>query len=101
MGEVYLALQTGIGSFEKPMALKLLLPHLSEKERAVRMFLDEARLAARMNHPNITQIFDVGVVEGRYFIAMELVKGVSLSKLCSALLNQKQLPATQLVLFVA
>ncbi len=101
MGEVYLALQTGIGSFEKPMALKLLLPHLSEKERAVRMFLDEARLAARMNHPNITQIFDVGVLEGRYFIAMELVKGVSLSKLCSALLREKQLPATQLVLFVA
>lgn len=101
MGEVYLALQTGIGSFEKPMALKLLLPHLSEKERAVRMFLDEARLAARMNHPNITQIFDVGVVEGRYFIAMELVKGVSLSKLCSAMLKQNQLPATQLVLFVA
>ena len=101
MGEVYLALQTGIGSFEKPMALKLLLPHLSERERAVRMFLDEARLAARMNHPNITQIFDVGVVDGRYFIAMELVKGVSLSKLCSALLKQNALPQTQLVLFVA
>ncbi len=101
MGEVYLAVQTGIGSFEKPLALKLLLPHLSGRENAVRMFLDEARLAARMNHGNITQIFDVGVVDGRYFIAMELVQGVSLAALTAALAKRQSPPAIELVLYVA
>jgi serine/threonine-protein kinase len=97
MGEVYLAVQQGIGSFEKPLALKLLLPHLSTRERAVRMFLDEARLAARMNHPNVTTIFDVGVVNGRYFMAMELVQGVSLARLIDALKAAGTPPSVELV----
>ncbi len=92
MGEVFLAVQTGIGRFEKPLALKLLLPHLSSRERAVRMFLDEARLAARMNHPNVTSIFDVGMVDGRYFMAMELVQGISLSRLIEALKEKNERP---------
>lgn len=92
MGEVFLAVQTGIGRFEKPLALKLLLPHLSSRARAVRMFLDEARLAARMNHPNVTSIFDVGVVDGRYFMAMELVQGISLSRLIDALKERNEAP---------
>ncbi len=92
MGEVFLAVQTGIGRFEKPLALKLLLPHLSSRARAVRMFLDEARLAARMNHPNVTSIFDVGVVDGRYFMAMELVQGISLSRLIEALKERNEPP---------
>jgi serine/threonine protein kinase len=98
MGEVYLAVQTGIGSFEKPLALKLLLPHLSQREPAVQMFLEEARLAAKMNHVNVTQIFDVGVIDGRYFMAMELVQGVSLDRLIRAL---KEPPPLELVLYLA
>jgi hypothetical protein len=97
MGEVYLAVQQGIGSFEKPLALKLLLPHLASRERAVRMFLDEARLAARMNHPHVTTIFDVGVVDGRYFMAMELVQGVSLARLLDALKAAGTPPSVDLV----
>ena len=85
MGEVYLAVQLGLGRFQKPLALKLLLPHLSESPQAIQMFLDEAQLAARMNHPNVVQIFDVGVAEGRHYIAMELVRGVSMSALIAAL----------------
>jgi serine/threonine-protein kinase len=101
MGEVYLAVQTGIGSFEKPLALKLLLPHLSSRADAVQMFLEEARLAARMNHGNVTQIFDVGVIDGRYFMAMELVQGVSLDKLIGALARTGKRPEPELVLCVA
>ncbi len=101
MGEVYLGLQRGIGSFEKPLALKLLLPHLAGDERTVSMFLDEARVAARMNHPNVTQIFDVGLVDGRYFIAMELVHGVSLAQLIVALAAQQTPPSKELVQGVA
>jgi hypothetical protein len=84
MGEVFIARQTSEGSFEKRVALKLLLPHLSQEEEFVHMFLDEARIAARMNHPNIVQIFDLGVADGRYFIAMSLVEGTSLSRLIAA-----------------
>jgi serine/threonine-protein kinase len=93
MGEVYLAIQTGLGGFEKPLALKLLLPHLAEKPQTVQRFLAEAQVAAKMNHVNVAQIFDVGTERGRYFIAMELVRGVSLSVLIKALkMAKRQLP---------
>src|SRR5258705_12212786 len=101
MGEVYLAIQTGLGGFEKPMALKLLLPHLAEKPETVQRFLAEAQVAAKMNHVNVAQIFDVGTEHGRYFIAMELVRGVSLSLLIKALkMAKRQLPA-ELIGYVA
>jgi serine/threonine protein kinase len=84
MGEVFIARVVGEGDFEKKVALKLLLPHLTSESEFVHMFLDEARIAARMNHPNIVQIFDLGEADGRYFIAMALVEGVSLSRLLKA-----------------
>src|SRR5437870_1535636 len=74
MGEVHLAVQTGLGEYQKPLALKLLLPHLAEEPKAVEMFLHEARLAARMNHPNVVHIFDVGRESDYYYLAMELVR---------------------------
>ena len=101
MGEVFLATQTGLGAFAKPLVLKLLLPHLTSSERAVEMFLDEARLASRMNHANVVSIFDVGVIEGRYFIAMELVRGVSLAKLVVALRERNEALPFDLWLYVA
>jgi serine/threonine protein kinase len=99
MGEVFIARQAIEGS-EKRVALKLLLPHLSHEEEFVHMFLDEARIAARMNHPNIVQIFDLGVAEGRYFIAMGLVEGTSLARLLGACRARKAplpLPMVRLI----
>lgn len=94
MGEVYVGLQTGIGEFQRPVAVKLLLPHLSEDEGVVRMFLQEARVGAQITHANVAQVYDVGVEHGRYFIAMELVRGVSLSRLIRGLqLAREHLPA--------
>jgi serine/threonine-protein kinase len=90
MGEVYHALQLGMGEFAKPLALKLLLPHLALKEASVQRFLDEAKLASRLNHPNIVQLFDVGRVGQRYFIAMELVRGISLFRVVRSLAHQGQ-----------
>src|SRR6185295_7596568 len=81
MGEVFVARLADAGPVRKEVALKLLLPHLSDEPRFVRMFLDEARIAARMNHPNVVQIHEVGEAEGRYFIAMALVDGASLASL--------------------
>ena len=81
MGEVFVARRTGAANFEKRVALKLLLPHLADSPDTVRRFHDEARLAARMHHPNIVEIFDIGDADGRPFIAMQLVDGVTLSRL--------------------
>jgi serine/threonine protein kinase len=86
MGEVFLAQMQGMAGFEKPVVIKRLLPQLASDRAFVDMFLDEARLAARLHHPNITQIFELGEVEGCLYLAMELVPGVTLE----ALLNQAE-----------
>jgi serine/threonine-protein kinase len=101
MGEVYLATQTGMGAFAKPLVLKLMLPHLARRPKAIEMFLAEARLASRMNHPNVVQLFDVGVIDDRYFIAMELVRGVSLSRLLSGLASTGEALSEELVIYIA
>jgi serine/threonine-protein kinase len=101
MGEVYVGVQKGLGDFEKPLAIKLLLPHLAEEPAAVAEFLNEARVASRLSHPNVVQIFDVGQEDGRYFIAMELVRGVSLYGLLEHLAKKgEQLPPA-MVTFIA
>lgn len=93
MGEVFIARRNGAGDFEKKVALKLLLSHLVPDQEYVQRFFDEARLAARMNHPNIVQIFDVGESDGRPYLAMALVEGISLSRFLKvARLKQLQLP---------
>jgi serine/threonine-protein kinase len=101
MGEVFVAVQKGLEGFEKPLAIKLLLPHLVEESHVVKMFMDEARLCARMSHPNIVQILDLGLEEERYFLAMELVRGVSLVKLVRGLAAQKRTLSAPLILHVA
>lgn len=78
MGEVFLARQTGLGGFEKLLVVKRVLPNLAEEEDFIEMLFDEARIAAALNHPNISQIFDLGEVDGSYYIAMEYVHGDSL-----------------------
>jgi tRNA A-37 threonylcarbamoyl transferase component Bud32 len=81
MAEVFLARQTGPQGFQKVCVVKRMLPNLGEDEGFVRMFLDEARLAAQLNHPNIAQIFDFGQADGSYFLAMEYVPGCSLRRI--------------------
>ncbi|MDX2009504.1 MAG: protein kinase [Myxococcaceae bacterium] len=81
MGEVWVGVQTGVGDFRKPLAVKLMLPALAGDPEQVTQFLTEARLAARLNHANIVQVFDAGCVEGRYYLSMELVEGCSASTL--------------------
>lgn len=89
MAEVHLAATHGPGGFQKTLVVKRIHPHLAEDERFVSMFLDEARLAAMLSHPNVVQIFDFGVAEGRYFLAMELVDGVNLRGLLQAAAERK------------
>lgn len=79
MGIVYLALARGPGGFNKLLVLKELKPDLTDDESFVTMFLDEARLTARLSHPNIVQTFEVGSEGNRPFLAMEYLEGQSLS----------------------
>jgi serine/threonine protein kinase len=75
MGKVYRALDV---TLERVVALKMLAPNLSSDSAFVQRFVKEARAAARLNHPNIVQIYNFGTVESTYFLAMEYVKGHSL-----------------------
>ncbi len=84
MGEVFLARQAGLEGFEKLLVVKVLLPHLVEDQEFITMFLDEARIAARLNHPNVAQIFDLGEVNGAYYIAMEYIHGDDVVKVWRA-----------------
>jgi post-segregation antitoxin (ccd killing protein) len=86
MAELYLALATGIEGFEKLVVLKRMLPHLARQDELRAMFLDEARLAATLHHPNIAQVFDIGEEDGAYFFAMEFLHGVDLMRLMTAAL---------------
>jgi serine/threonine protein kinase len=90
MAEVFLAWQVGPGGFERKVALKRPLPHVSDDANTVAAFLDEARLAAQLHHGNIAQVYDVGESDGVYFIVMEYVDGPSLRQLLSASKAQGQ-----------
>ncbi|EPX64008.1 serine/threonine-protein kinase Pkn6 [Cystobacter fuscus DSM 2262] len=79
--EVFLAKAAGPWGFEKTVAVKCILPHLAREPSFVELFLSEARLAARLTHPNIVQIFDFGEADGSSFLAMEYVDGPSLRTL--------------------
>jgi len=84
MGEVFLGRQEGPAGFEKILVVKKILGHLTENKEFVELFLGEARLAARMNHRNIVQVFELGEQQGTYFIAMEYVAGKSLREVVDA-----------------
>ena len=81
MAELFKSRQRGVHNFEKIVAIKRILPHLSDNDEFVRMFIDEAKLAAQLTHPNIVQIFDLGKASGFYYIAMEYVDGRDLRSL--------------------
>jgi serine/threonine protein kinase len=75
MAEVFKAKRSGVEGFEKVVAVKRILPHLSDNKEFVDMFVDEAKMVAGLTHPNIVQIFDLGRIEKSYYIAMEYVQG--------------------------
>ncbi|HRZ79848.1 MAG TPA: serine/threonine-protein kinase, partial [bacterium] len=78
MAEVFKAKMFGVEGFEKIVAIKKILPEVAEDAEFIRMFIDEAKIAVRLQHPNIVQILELGKIEDSYFIAMELVNGKDL-----------------------
>lgn len=90
MAEVYLGEATGVEGFKKRVAIKRVLPHLAQNENFIRMFLDEARLSARLNHANIVSVFDISAREDTYFLIMEFVDGANLKKILESLQRRSQ-----------
>jgi eukaryotic-like serine/threonine-protein kinase len=75
MAEIFLALHRSVAGFEKLIVIKRILPSMNQDQGFIEMLLHEARVAATLSHPNVVQIFDVGQVDGTYFIAMEHIHG--------------------------
>jgi serine/threonine protein kinase len=101
--EIYLARIAGEAGFEKYVVVKCLLDHLADDVDFVRMFLDEARLCAQLDHSNIVQTLELGQHEGRYFMVMEHLAGMSLAQLARKTheRTQEQVIPTRMVLGLA
>jgi serine/threonine protein kinase len=81
MAEVYVARRQGPRGFNKTVAVKRILPQLAQDPEFVAMFVDEARVAATLSHPNIVQVFDFGEQQGELYMAMEYVRGTNAARL--------------------
>ncbi len=92
MATVYLARRGGAGGFQRFVAIKRLHPHLQNEPEFVEMFLDEARLAALIHHPNVVPILEVGENEAGYYLVMEYVEGDTLSRIVARTMSMGQLP---------
>jgi serine/threonine protein kinase len=94
MSDVFLAVTQGRGDFQKLLVIKVLRAALAEDPRYIQMFHDEARLSARLNHPNLVQTYEVGETDGHHYIAMEYLDGQSLSYIRERFHRIGRLPIT-------
>jgi serine/threonine protein kinase len=90
MAEVFLGVQQGLAGFLKVVVIKRVLPHFTANEQFVRMFIDEARIAARLDHPNIVRTYEFGAAEGQYYTVMEYLPGEDLRSILRRLSHGKQ-----------
>ena len=100
MAEIFLAKLVGAMGFEKRLVVKRILPHFAADRELVRMLAKEAKLVCNLEHPNIVQVYELGEVDGRYYIAMEYVNGMDLSTLWRALARRQLRMPVPLCLFV-
>ena len=101
MAEVWRARSYGMAGFEKILVIKKVLPHLGQDEEFVRLFIDEARIAVQLLHVNIVQVFDLGMVDGTYFMSMEYVHGLDLARLIARARNDGPMPIALALFLVA
>ena len=90
MAEVYLGEASSLEGFKKRVAIKRVLPHLAQNVNFIQMFLDEARLSARLSHANIVSVFDISARDDTYFLIMEFVDGANLKRILESLQRRNQ-----------
>ena len=101
MAGVWKARMRGVEGFQKIVAIKKILPHLSDNQDFIEMFVDEAKLAAQLNHNNIIHIYDLGKIQSSYYIAMEYIDGYDLKNILKKAQERDQPISVEIALFVA
>jgi TonB family protein len=101
MAEVWKARMRGVEGFQKIVAIKKILPHLSDNQDFIEMFVDEAKLAAQLNHNNIIHIYDLGKIQSSYYIAMEYIDGFDLKAILRRGQERDHSMTVELALFIA
>jgi TonB family protein len=101
MAEVWKARMRGVEGFQKIVAIKKILPHLSDNQDFIEMFVDEAKLAAQLNHNNIIHIYDLGKIQSSYYIAMEYIDGYDLKNILRKAQERDQPLSVEIALFIA
>jgi serine/threonine protein kinase len=100
MADVFKARVQGPAGFERTFVVKRILPHLSDDPSFTKMFIDEAKIAAKLNHPNIVQVYELGNVDNEYFMSMEYVRGHDLAETMRTLWARVGPPRPELVAYV-
>lgn len=100
MAEVWKARMRGVEGFQKTVAIKKILPHLSDDDEFIEMFVDEAKLAAQLNHSNIIHIYDLGKIASSFYIAMEYIDGHDLKTILRQGAERSQPMSMELALFI-
>ncbi|MEM9069848.1 MAG: serine/threonine-protein kinase [Myxococcota bacterium] len=90
MATLYLAQRSGPAGFKKQVAVKVLKQHLANNQKFIEMFIDEARIAARIAHPNVVRIEELGHTEEQYFLVMEYIHGAALSEVMTSLARMER-----------
>ena len=98
MAEVFKAKSFGVEGFEKILAIKRILPAMSEDKEFIEMFIDEAKIAGQLSHANICQIFELGRVDDSHFIAMEYVWGKDVLQIQNRFRRMKQIMPFSMIL---
>src|SRR5215467_15269600 len=101
MGEIFLGKLGEIQGFEKLVIIKKILPNLVADQEFIKRFIDEAQVAIKLNHANIAPVFEVGKVDGEYFLAIEYIEGRDLRRLITRCREQHTRLPPDLCLYVA
>jgi serine/threonine protein kinase len=101
MATLFLARRSGAAGFSRHVAVKVVHPHLAEDPSFIRMFVDEALLSARIQHPNVVHVEELGEQNGTYFLVMEYVHGSALSTMLGALARQDRRLSPELAVNIA
>ncbi len=101
MATLFLGRRAGAAGFSRHVAIKVVHGHLAGDQAFVRMFLDEALLSARIHHPNVVHVEELGEADGTYFLVMEYVHGCALNQVLRALARQKRKLSPEMAVWIA